>query len=378
MSHIIQLKLNKFKIKFFHDGQGNLKPIEKFSKISAISIHKEMTFDNFIDEFLTRFEKENDYSYEKINANTRSKGKEKFISPFKGITDPKEKEEKCQELIKKFENDMKFLGEGIFGEVKIYQPGVAIKIEKCNFYYLLWRKSVTKEEMEIDFPQYFIKKEREKEEILKPVIDAGLAPEIYEVESCGNKCITFMEEIKGKTIQNIIDKYWKNLSPEDERIKAREFSNEGFNIYNRREIMSKVIDEKTKKKVINLAIKVASAVQKFHEIMIKNGHEFGHGDLKMHNVMITYGNNNRLQEISLENFPVDLNLMDKSQEIKLIDFNFESKKEFKDDWESFFIHFPFKDFGISSEIEEDLKTSFIKSSKYPKGKKFLKKRKEEL
>jgi len=201
------------------------------------------------------------------------------------------KKEEKEGLCKKFkENEKKgeILGEGVYGVVRDFGPGTVAKTENCTEYNLF--RNIKRNDP--DYEDYFIKSSKLRLKILRPLIEKNLAPEIYEIEKCDNLCITIMEKIEGKTLRDTLEEYYNSEKYEPDKYST--------------------------------IVRVIDAIIEFHQVMKDNGHKFGHGDLNSGNIMIEY----------------------KTGKVKFIDFVFEYKESFEDDWYHFF-------YGIRKFIRMD-------------------------
>jgi hypothetical protein len=314
MSKKIELELGKYKIKLICEGK-ELKCTGIFSSLPPIPIHKTITMNEILGEFFKRVAKK----YSKIRAppvikklkkereeeeeeeeedieekkkrekREREEGRKISKLPFKQqFMKLDEYDELCIDFTNKIKKIRPF-AQGTFGKVRDWDNGIVVKVESCKLFNVNLSHDIRDR-------SYFIQKGKEKLIILEPLIRAGITVRIYDIDICGDKCITFMDKIEGQDLYHILNKLDKSeseLDSDDEESEKIISKNDGARYF--------------------LLDKTVKVIKKFHNIMKKNGYNFGHGDLHSGNIIL------------------DLNL-----EIKLIDFAFESKKSFSSDWDDFF------------------------------------------
>ena len=275
---IIKLKLGKCEIPFLYEKESSkMKPIGKYSDLEPIPFHTNMEKNELIAELFTQMNKKYQQS-SFINGPIKNLN---YKSTFNYST-KEEKENVCKTFKEKYEEG-EILGTGAYGIIRNWGSNVVIKTEKCDEYNL----SHNIKKNDPDYDNYFVKSSKLRLEILRPLIEKDLTPEIFEIEKCDNLCITIMEKIVGKTLRD-------------------------------------VLEDSSRSDKYSIIVKVIDAIIKLHQIMKDNGHDFGHGDLNSGNIMIT----------------------DETGEVKFIDFVFERKESFENDWYHFF-------YGIRKYIRMD-------------------------
>jgi len=254
-----------------------------------------------------------------IKTDQNKKIGQPFSSPFSD--DPLEKEKECEEFMKTI-NEKEFLGRGGTGEVRNWSKskGIAVKIESCNIFEMSRQTDPGKD-------LTFFQLQENNKKIINHLADKGIAARIYGFYRCGDNCITFMEKIEGETVE----KYLKNLW--DIILKRHEIPlkyNPRIDYTNKDNITRPKPSIEEEEKIILLLKKIGNVIIKFHKEMEKLGYpNLGHGDLNLGNIMIT-----------------------PKEEIKLIDFAFENKANFEEDWDHFL-----EIFGLNTDY--GFKQSFI-------------------
>jgi tRNA A-37 threonylcarbamoyl transferase component Bud32 len=282
---LIEIELGNYRIQFIH-AKGKLKPQGIFSEIKPISIFENTKINEVMGKLFTEIEKK----YSKIKAPPIIKRQKQEV------------EDECVDLIEKIEKTTPFAS-GFYGKIRDWDDGVIVKTESCE------RFNRSNKISQSDY-DYFIKSGQKRIIIIEPLVELGITPRIYEINRCGDTCITFMEKIDGYTLNKIF-KHWdkKTLFIED---------------YPRGD-------------KLDLIFEVLKVVRVFHEIMHKSGYDFGHGDLHFDNIMIT-----------------------KNWKIKLIDFAFEKKESMKKDYEKFFLSVKNANFLYKLNLDYDKLKEMIK------------------
>jgi len=181
----------------------------------------------------------------------------------------------CERVIEAFDRTA-LLSQGRDGMIKIWNPNVLVRIESCKQFN---RFNYVRD------PDAFFEIWKEKIKIIDILEKEGITHKIYEISKCGDNCITFMEKIEGMELFEFIKRLRLRTNFED--------------------------------LVRNLLMRVINLILKFHSVMIKNGYEFGHGDLNPRNIMVT-------KNVTVEDLETNMYFIydPDDREIKLIDFNF--------------------------------------------------------
>jgi len=270
MAKLLHLKLGRYNFPLIYENM-TLKPTGLFSNLPPIHIHKKMEMSEIIERMMDGIDIK---KFHMISMDVPQKKQKQENLSFEEGSAEEDDTEDCIELIDEIDKKP-ILGEGSFGEVRLWREDIVVKDEKCNAFNKIFNKFEYGK-------KFFLTVQNKKKEIAEFLADEGITPRIYAVTRCGNHCLTFMDKIEGETLDSIL-------------------SDETY----------------TKSKKYKFIESAVNLIKRFHSIMKRNGYDnLGHGDLNQENIMLPF------------NDPIG--------SMKLIDLSFERKKTFKNDFDFFF------------------------------------------
>jgi len=301
MAKFLHFKLGRYNFPLIYENM-TLKPTGFFSNLSPIHIHKKIEMSEIIERILDGIDIK---KFHMISMDVpQKKQKQEKLSLSKEEKEETEENDPsdCRKLVDRIDN-RPLLGEGVFGEVRLWREDIAVKDEKCSFF-----------NEENDKPKedkkFFLTVQKEKKEIAEHLADEGITPRIYAVTRCGNHCLTFMDSIDGETLHEIL----LRSDPTALRKVFNFFKEALFFKNSKRYLFPSDNSKDNKYKLIEISVKL---IKRFHSVMKRIGYDnLGHGDLHQGNIMLPY--------------------KDPLNSMKIIDLSFERKKTFKYDFDFFF------------------------------------------